>query len=325
MPVATPAPGPFDLRGRWRAWWEARTQPTERQTLTQRNIYIVPTRAGFAFGLTVLLLLLASLNYQLSLGFALTFLLAGSAVASMHMTHGSLRGLTLHLRPPAPVFAGEAATLDIVITNRGAMRYGLGLGLARTPAPQALAYTEVAADGQTHLQLGWRVDARGVHGLPLLRIESRFPFGLFKAWTLWRPAGRLWVYPAPERPLPRWPSSAASEGSEHPDATGAGGEFDGVRGYRRGDGLRQIVWKKAARTGEMVSRESQQGRQASVWLEWSQAPLPDPEARLARLCAWVLVAEQAGFRYGLQLPGVELAPDHGPQQKQLALQALAAW
>jgi len=323
MPVATPAPGPFDLRGRWRAWWEARTQPTERQTLTQRNIYIVPTRAGFAFGLTVLLLLLASLNYQLSLGFALTFLLAGSAVASMHMTHGSLRGLTLHLRPPAPVFAGEAATLDIVITNPGAMRHGLGLGLARTPAPQALAYTEVAADGQTHLQLGWRVDARGVHGLPLLRIESRFPFGLFKAWTLWRPAGRLWVYPAPERPLPRWPSSAASEGSEHPDATGAGGEFDGVRGYRRGDGLRQIVWKKAARTGELISRDTVSGVQRERWLQWSQTGLAEPEARLQRLCAWVLAADQAGDSFGLRLPGTELPPAAGAAQRHAALRALA--
>ena len=69
-----------------------------RQTLTQGNVYILPTRAGWMFGLTLLVLLLASVNYQLNLGYMLTFLLAGSGVVSMHITHGTLRGLTLHLR-----------------------------------------------------------------------------------------------------------------------------------------------------------------------------------------------------------------------------------
>ena len=72
-----------------------------RCTLTQRNIYILPTKAGLAFALTLMVLLLASINYQLNLGYVLTFLLAGSGVVSMHLTHGTLRGLTLHLQPPS--------------------------------------------------------------------------------------------------------------------------------------------------------------------------------------------------------------------------------
>ena len=59
----------------------------------------MPTRAGLVFALTLLVLLVASINYQLNLGYVLTFLLAGSGAVSMHMTHGTLRGLTLHLKP----------------------------------------------------------------------------------------------------------------------------------------------------------------------------------------------------------------------------------
>ena len=55
-------------------------------TLTQGNVYILPTRAGWMFALTLLVLLLASINYQLNLGYVLTFLLAGSGVVSMHVT-----------------------------------------------------------------------------------------------------------------------------------------------------------------------------------------------------------------------------------------------
>ena len=63
--AAAPAaarPSLLDVRGRWRAWWSARGEPRESQTLTQRNIYIVPTRAGLAFCATLLLLLIVSIN-----------------------------------------------------------------------------------------------------------------------------------------------------------------------------------------------------------------------------------------------------------------------
>jgi hypothetical protein len=48
-------------------------------------------------GATLLVLLVASINYQLNLGYLLTFLLAGSAVVGMHVCHGTLRGLTMHM------------------------------------------------------------------------------------------------------------------------------------------------------------------------------------------------------------------------------------
>src|SRR4051812_15310830 len=188
--AATPPlarPSLLDVRGRWRAWWDTRLQPRESQTLNQRNIYIVPSRAGLAFGLTLLLLLVVSINYQLSLGFALTFLLAGSAAASMQMTHGSLRGLTLHLKPLVPAFDGDAAVLEMVVTNPGRARLGMGFGLDLGKRPLPLAYAVIAAQGQTSVHLGWLAPGRGLHGLPLVRVESRYPFGLFRAWTIWRP------------------------------------------------------------------------------------------------------------------------------------------
>src|SRR4051794_18802540 len=80
---------------RWQGWWEARHQRSDTLVLTQTNIYILPTRAGFMFALTLVTLLLASINYQLNLGYVLTFLLASSGVVSMHLTHGALRGLRL--------------------------------------------------------------------------------------------------------------------------------------------------------------------------------------------------------------------------------------
>src|SRR5262249_7639492 len=156
----------------------------ESLTLTQRNIYIVPSRAGFAFGAVLMLLLIVAINYQLSLGFALTFLLAGSAAASIQMTHGSLRGLTLHLKPLAPAFEGDAAVLEVVVTNPGGPRLGVGFGIDLGVRPIPLAYAEIPAQGQASVHLSWLAPHRGLHALPVLRAESRYPFGLFRAWTI---------------------------------------------------------------------------------------------------------------------------------------------
>ena len=325
--TAPPAVRPsfFDARGRWRAWWDARRLPRERHVLTQRNIYIVPSRAGLMFGVVLMLLLVVAINYQLSLGFALTFLLAGSAAASMQMTHGSLRGLTLHLKPLVPAFDGDAAVLELVVTNPGAARMGVGFGLDLGVRPVPLAYAEIPAQCQVSVHLGWLAPHRGLHALPVVRVESRYPFGLFRAWTIWRPAGRQWIYPRPESPTPPWPQVEAAQGDDRPAArAGAGTEFEGVRAYRRGDTLRQVVWKKAARTGELISRETAGAVQRELVLQWQQAQGMDTEARLSRLAAWVVAADAAGHRWGLALPNAELAPDNGAPHRHAALRALAS-
>jgi uncharacterized protein (DUF58 family) len=159
-----------------------------------------------------------------------------------------------------------------------------------------------------------------------VRVESRYPFGLFRAWTIWRPAGQQWVYPRPETPAPPWPQTEAAQGDDKPAArSGSGTEFEGVRAYRRGDTLRQVVWKKAARTGELISRETAGAVQREMWLRWGQAQGLETEARLSRLAAWIVAADAAGHSWGLSLPGTELAPAQGAAHRHAALQVLAKW
>ncbi|MFZ2991184.1 DUF58 domain-containing protein [Ideonella sp.] len=308
-----------------RRWWLSRLKPVARHALAQRNIYIVPTRAGLAYALTLLLLLLASINYQLSLGYALTFLLAGSALASMHMAHASLRGLELHLRPPQPTHVGRSLVLEVLIDNPSSARHGVGLGMEGAQARQTLAWCELPAQSQSRVTVSQLAAQRGFVELPALRIESRFPFGLFRAWSVWRPAGNAWIYPAPEQPATELPAAEPIEAHAAALRASRSGEFDGVRPWRQGDGLRQVVWKKVAHSGAMVSRDSQQSVQQQLWLDWRQTPAGDAEARLSRLTAWVLQADLRGLRYGLRLPGAEIACGDGAGHREQVLQALASW
>lgn len=318
------------LRTRWRTWWDARHPRSDTLQLTQRNVYILPTRAGWVFALTLGVLLVASINYQLSLGYLLTFLLAGSGLVSMHVTHATLRGLSLHLRPPQPVFAGDAAVVECVLASTATRtRHGIGLRLAGPERPPHWSWTDVPAGGQSAMQLSFVAPRRGRLPLPHVVLETRFPLGLFRAWSEWRPQATVLAYPQPERPTPPLPPARAVGGEASTARSSEGGELEGIRAYRRGDPLKLVVWKKAARAldtgGELVSRDTRSAARQELWLDWAATGGLSPEARLSRLAAWVLAVEQSGAAWGLRLPGREWPSATGEAHRRAALEALALW
>ena len=309
------------LRARLARWWLSRLPFNDHITLNQRNVYILPTRAGLMLGVTLLVLLLASINYQLNLGYLLTFLLAGCALVAMHVAHATLRGITMHLVAPDACYSGATAQFFINLQNdKKQPRYGVSL------AVQDLGHwvdTDVAAQANASVQLAFAPPRRGLHRLPALTAQTLFPLGTFRVWTLWRPAAQVLVYPAPEAHPPPLPASSAQDGSRHTGAVQQADEADGLRAYRRGDSLKTIVWKKAAKTGELVSRDQTALQPHILWLEPQHTGLGHLEAQLSRLCAWVLMAETQGLRYGLRLPGQEIAPASGTAHQVRCLQALA--
>ena len=318
-------------RARFQRWWQARLRPSDHQTLTQRNVYIVPTAPGLLLAATLLVLLLASINFQLNLGYALTFLLAGCSLVGMHLGHATLRGLDLQLLIPEAQFLGANTTLAVQLRNPNrAPRFGVGLAVHGS---KNWLWSEVPAQGSSTLQLPWQAPHRGLALVPLLTVESRFPLGAFRVWTVWQPASSVLVYPRPEAGAPALPeaNSPARSGVAAQIPKRAEGQWDGLRPYRRGDALKHIAWKPSAKamasgSGTLVSREAQapQASQAAdLWLDYGATGLSDKEAQLSRLCAWVRSAELQDLRYGLRLPGVHIAPASGTAHLRHCLEALA--
>ena len=328
--VANPA---VYLRQRFRRWFESRLPLTDHVTLTQRTVYILPTRPGLMLGVTLLVLLVASINYQLNLGYLLTFLLAGSALVGMHVCHGTLRGLAMNVQAPSARFASASAPIDVKLTNDGARpRYGIGLSVlgsqADTQSAAQWAWADVPAQGSSTVQIAFTPRQRGLHRLPTLTAETRFPLGIFRVWTVWRPAAQLLVYPAPEaNPPPLPPGEPRTGGAALAARAQNTGEFDGVRGYKRGDPLKLVVWKKAANADEtgngLIVRDTEQAQQHELWLDFALSGSGDKEHKLSRLCAWVLAADKLGATYGLRLPLHPIKPASGEAHKRQCLEALA--
>ena len=316
-------------RARWQAWWWSRLPPSDRLTLNHRNVYNLPTRAGWMLGLTLVLLLLGSINYQLNLGYLLTFLIAGCSVVAMHMSHRNLRGLQLSLQVGESVHAGQALGVRVALDNpTGHGRYGIGLRWAGERTEPV--WVDVAAHDSQTVVLHWPAPARGWHQLPPLQLLSRFPLGTFEVWSWWRPASRVLIYPAaewaaPPLPLGHGPQGAASSTAALPALRE---DWTGVRPYRRGDPLNELMWKRVARRDDddpasWVSRDSPPPPSHACWLDSQHCGLSDTEAQRSRLCAWVLKAQASETPYGLLLPGQRIEPALGEAHRRHCLEALA--
>jgi uncharacterized protein (DUF58 family) len=287
--------------------------------LSQRRVYILPTRHGYMFGATLLLMLIGSINYSLSLGFMLTFLLGGMGLVSILHTYRNLAHLAISAGRVEPAFAGESVRFHLHLDNPSPFdRVSVE---ARCGAAASLA--DIPARGTADLALALPTQRRGWHRLPRVTVETRYPIGLLRAWSYVQPDARALVYPRPaDTALPapaavpeRGDAVAASSGTE---------DYGGLRPYQPGDSPRHIAWKAVAREDLLLTKVFV-GRGASeLWLDWASFPAQaDAETRLSWLTRQVLLAEDANVVYGLRLPGAEFAPALGEAHRDACLKALA--
>jgi uncharacterized protein (DUF58 family) len=307
---------------RLRRWFYG-DAPPERGTvvLGHRRVYIMPTRAGWIYAATIGILLVGSINYALQLGFALTFLLAGMGLAGMVHTTRNLARLALSAGRAEPVFAGERAQFHLHLDNRSP--FDRPAILVRHLASGAQLVLDLPARAAREVVLPVPAARRGWLRLTRVMLETRFPLGLFRAWSYVELESRCLVYPRPERTSLPAPAADAAAGAARAQSQG-NDDFSGLRGYQPSDSPRHVAWKAVARAENMLTKQFSGAAGSELWLDWSHvAGAPGDEQRLSRLCGWVLDAKRAGARYGLRLPGLEIAPGHGEAHRSACLQALA--
>lgn len=290
--------------------------------LYQRRIFVLPTGAGMAFACALLVMLLASINYNLSLGYALTFLLAGLGVVSMVHAFRNLLGLEIRLRPSAAVFCGEPARFTLQLDNgRDTPRPALQLRAGKVLGERVDAPANDSAEAAIELpslQRGWLRPGR-------LILETRYPLGLIRAWSILQPDLRCLVYPSPEKAPPPLPAGISAQDGR-PAPTRGEDDFAGLREHHSADSPRHIAWKVVARGGPLLTKQFAGLSGSDVVLDWHALPSAlDDEARLARLCAWLLAAHASGQPFSLHLPHTRLPAGSGSAHLHAGLRLLALY
>jgi uncharacterized protein (DUF58 family) len=270
--------------------------------LAQKRVYILPTRQGLTFSLALLVMLLGSINYNLSLGYLLTFLLTGVGIVSILHTFRNLAHLYISPGRAEPVFAGTDAHFQVHIENRS-QHDRFSIALERNGATTRC---DVPARQTVTATLDIPAEKRGLLPLGRITFETRYPLGLLRAWSYVSPDLHCLVYARPDASRLPPPQPQADSGDTVALGTGTD-DFAGLRPYQAGDSPRHIAWKASMREGPLLTKQFSGRAAAQLWFDWKDLPYNlDAEARLSRLTRWVLLANTRGIAFGLRLPGLQM-------------------
>jgi uncharacterized protein (DUF58 family) len=301
--------------------WARRRQGADSVplTLVPRRVYILPTAFGYLFAGFVLVMLLAAMNYNNSLGLALTFLLVGVALAAMHLCHRNLNGVVVSGVQPGEAFAGQPLALTIGCENPTAVAR-MALEFACDGAKGGVEL--LAARGRSLVTLQLPTERRGLLRPSRVSVSTRFPFGLFRAWSWLHLPLEAVVYPRAagdqQPPATRGPDYAGLDLLQRGDE-----DFRGFRSYHPGDSPRHIAWKALARGAPLLVKDHAGASGTPVVFELDQVADRDLEQRLSQIARWILDAEQRARAFGVRLPGTGIAPATGVLQRRRCLTALA--
>jgi uncharacterized protein (DUF58 family) len=314
----------LNVRQRVSDWvFRARVPEPAPVVLVQRRIFILPSRTGYFFGVVLFLLLLTSVNYSLSLGFLLTFLLAGMGGMSILHTFRNIARLSIAPGRAEPIFAGETAHFALVAKNTGVPRFAVGMKRANVKGAEPI-FGDIAQDTTTTFAIPMSSHARGRLNVGRIEIFTEYPVGIFHAWAYVDFGMSCVVYPKPDPAAGPLPIDANRAG---PGAVPIAGddEFQSLRSYKPGDTPRQIAWKALAREQGLLVKEFGALASSDLWLDYESLPSLSVEDRLSRLTWWVLEAERLQRSYGLKLPGKVIAPAQGVTHRTACLTALALY
>lgn len=320
------------MRASIQRWWQRRVQrwirrhhPRQRgrYRIHRRRIYILPTAAGWLYATLCLVVLLAAMNYSNSLAFGLAFWLGAIGFVCMHETHANVLNCSVELSPPDAVFAGELCWQPVTLRNF-AQRPRMALQIAPERAPNHVAET-VNCDTQTRSHFQWPSTTRGVQPVPRFSVSSRWPLGLFHAWTWAYLETDQLVYPKPAENPPNPPlKDRDSDGIDSKSADAD--EIDGLREYTAGDNPRSIHWRSLATHDQLATKTVTGQESDSVLLDLEQLPTDiDTETKLSILCRHILDLDAENTPYGLRLGHQQIGPDRGAAHRNQCLEALARY
>lgn len=311
---------PPALQQRLDLWLRERLPRQDQITLDQRRIFIVPSKLSLAMLALVALMFLLGNLFQNTMAYTVSFWLLALQVISIFYTYRNFSGLRIEPAGADSAFAGERARFRFRVSQAdGRPAHNLVIGWR----DQDACNFDLDAGEQRLVQLSHEAPTRGWLQAQKLEIQTRYPTGLALAWSYLRFEQRALIYPAP---APEHSNNLQQDSHDSDDegqarSTGVS-DFAGVQDYRPGDSPRRIHWAKYAQTGELYTKTFEDNLSPERWLQWSELR-GDTESRLSQLCALVLEAHEQKLRFGLRLPGQEIAPGAGDSHREACLRALA--
>lgn len=287
--------------------------------LEYRHVFVLPTSFGWGFGLMLIFMALGGLNFNNNMTLILVFLLATIAQLTTLIAYRNLSGLRVDSIHCEPVFSGETAHFRVFVSNGDErQRFAIQAGFRK-----AQDCKDFKLNSCESFHLSKKTQSRGWLEMPSFRMETRFPLGLFKAWSWIFPQTRCLVYPSPANNAPPLPRTG--HGHRGRATRGDGDQVHGLRKYQPGDSIQRVAWRASARHDELYSLEMEAPREEACELDWDLLHGGDVETRLSILTAWVIAADHKQLSYSLRLPDEAIGNGSGINHRSRCLEALALY
>ena len=304
-------------------WVNKRLPRAKEITLTQRKIFILPSKISIGLMVIIFLLFLVGINFQNSLVYIICFWLIALLVINIFYTYRNLAGLTIKVVSAEPCFAGDKMVLELEVSrpvkhSKSAIYFGW--------KGEDLVEVNLQENQSTRVKLSHSSKKRGRFIPPRIDIFTRFPTGLNTAWSYASMDIHGIVYPEPiERTQQSDQQRADDESYDGPEVSGGTSDFAGIREYQAGDSPKHIHWRQYAKTGDLYTKSFVDYETHDVWLDWQNLNISGTESRLSHLSAMILGLHEAQKQFGLRIPGKEIKPNKGEAHKVRCLTALALY
>lgn len=342
------------INKRFERWLSRRVPGNYEHKLSNRNIFIMPTRFGFAYLFFDVLLFLLGTNYQNNTILLLSYLLASLFITVMLHSFYNFSQLTFSSSAKQFAFANQQAHFPINIKADKAhfdlnfqhvmKKFASHVALPQSAPSQKIKIEQCDA-GEHQVLLPYLADNRGVYNIGRVKVFSEYSLGLFITWAMLDFSHQLVVFPQPKKLkgnhnyLTGLDEPKHSKHSENTNALASAGmdDFSELKNYIVGESQARIAWKQLARGQGKLSKHYQNQQGSLRWLKLSDMPSIELETQLSCLCFLILEYSKSQHNFGLLLDAtlpstinnvnksqtLKIAPNSGYQHQQDCLIALA--
>ncbi len=294
--------------------------PGRRRSVWGEVNVVRPTVAGAWFLVVLAGLTFGAINTGNNLVYVVLAVMLAVLVVNNVLAEWNLRGLEVRRRLPGEIFAGEVAEGHLLLVNPRSFGAAWQVEVEERDGARARARIGWVGPGSTAEEPArWVFAGRGQTDVRVVRVGSRFPFGLILRYRDMDLPATILVYPRPERGEAIAGEGGSGESMAARAMRGGAGELVGMRAYAPGDPARSIHWPTSARVGRpiVIVRGSEGAGEVVVPV------LPGSEGSIRRACGQVLLHTGRGDAVGLDLGAEQLVPRAGDAWRRHILTVLA--
>ena len=309
---------PF-FKKRFNSFLKKRMPAAAKQNLSNRNIFILPTKFGLAYVLSVFVLFLLGTNYQNNLIILMSYLFASVFLTTMLYSFLNMFGLQFLFKSQVSAYATQTVSVPLtIISNKP--RFDINFVFENNQQTTEVAIKE----GESATKIPFHALKRGVNNPGRLKILSEYPLGLFVCWTHLDFDCEVITYPAKNT----FHHIKQDSSQQHEEINGnnvveGGEDFGELREYKQGESNAKIAWKQLARGQGWLTKTTQIELGHKVWLSLKQLPSAPIETKLEMLCFLILDHHKNNIPFGLDLDAIQISPSTGNKHINKCLTALA--